>query len=161
RVGLASLLAPLGLSAPALFVTTMVIEPTTGVQGMGALTTASVLRFDASWLLVAWISVVPLLMAGRWARRVLVWALSDAPSVPPGVRASASSAAPTVAADSLPSAATSAGALAGSPARARAAAAWTDGQGSRARRSMSAARPDAWPESAATASARTRGAGSR
>src|SRR4029077_8176498 len=77
RVGIASLFAPLGLSAIALLGMTLLIEPLAGVEGMGDLTLRSLRHWDAPWLLVAFVSVVPLAMGGRWARRVLVWALGD------------------------------------------------------------------------------------
>ena len=77
RVGVASLFAPLGLSAIGLLGMSLLIEPLAGVEGMGDLTLRSLRHWDAPWLLVAIISAVPLAMGGRWARRVLVWALGD------------------------------------------------------------------------------------
>jgi ABC-type dipeptide/oligopeptide/nickel transport system permease component len=81
RVGLASLLAPLGLSATAVVTIGTVVETLAGVRGMGALTLSSLRQWDAPWLLMATLSAAPLWMGGRWARRILIWALGDT-SVP-------------------------------------------------------------------------------
>lgn len=75
RVGLASLLAPLGLSTTAVLLTGLLVEPVAGIPGMGALTLSSLRIGDAPWILVAAISTVPLWMGGRWARKILLWAL--------------------------------------------------------------------------------------
>jgi ABC-type dipeptide/oligopeptide/nickel transport system permease component len=83
RVGLASLLAPLGLSATALLAMSLLVEPLAGVRGMGALTLASLRAFDGPSLLLALLSAVPLWMGVRWARLILIWALGHPSEAPP------------------------------------------------------------------------------
>lgn len=75
RVGVASLFAPIGLSAQAGVAISMLVEPITGVQGMAGLTVASARRWDAPWLLIGLLTMVPLMLAARWARSVMIWAL--------------------------------------------------------------------------------------
>ncbi len=73
RIGVASLLAPMGLAAPVVLVFSLVVEPMVGVHGMGALTERALRHMDAPWLMVATLSVVPVLLGRRWARMSLVW----------------------------------------------------------------------------------------
>lgn len=75
RVGLASLLAPLALAALPIVLMAMLVEPATGVAGMGQLTVQSINHFDPPWLILAIISVVPVWLARHWAQRVMLWAL--------------------------------------------------------------------------------------
>lgn len=89
RVGVASLLVPLGLAGFALPFTSALVEPLLGLRGMGALTLFAVFHRDASWAMVVVITAVPLMLAGHWSRLALLWALSpeknrvSAPPPPP------------------------------------------------------------------------------
>jgi hypothetical protein len=88
RVGMASLFAPMGLSAFPLMLMAIVVEPVVGVRGMAALTLSSMRTWDAPWLLIAIVSVVPLWLVRRWAHSVLLWALGDVslrPVPPPSI----------------------------------------------------------------------------
>jgi ABC-type dipeptide/oligopeptide/nickel transport system permease component len=78
RVGVASLFAPLALSALPLIALSLLIEPLARVEGMAALTVDSLRPLDAPWLLMAILSLVPVWLAARWARSALVWALGGA-----------------------------------------------------------------------------------
>ncbi|MDP3276477.1 MAG: hypothetical protein Q8Q09_14865 [Deltaproteobacteria bacterium] len=75
RVGVASLFAPAALNALVILALTLIVEPMTGVSGMGSLTIRALARNDGPWLLIAALSVVPVAFATRWARTALVWAL--------------------------------------------------------------------------------------
>jgi hypothetical protein len=55
----------------------MVVEPLVGVHGMAELTVRSLPNFDAPWLLVALLTLVPIWIGRRWAHRAFVWALGD------------------------------------------------------------------------------------
>ncbi len=93
RIGAASLLAPMGLAAPAVLLASLVVEVLFGLDGMGALTLRAAQALDAPWLMVGVTTVVPLLLARRWAVGVLAWLLNvraatprhspDAPPAPP------------------------------------------------------------------------------
>ncbi len=76
RIGVASLLAPLGLAAPAVLLASLVIEPALGVHGMGALTMKAMGQGDAPWLMVATLTVVPIFLGRRWTQRSLIWLLT-------------------------------------------------------------------------------------
>jgi ABC-type dipeptide/oligopeptide/nickel transport system permease component len=75
RVGVASLLAPAALNAFVVLGLTLLVEPLTGLAGMGELTLRSLRRGDGAWLQIAALSMVPVAMATRWARNALYWAL--------------------------------------------------------------------------------------
>ncbi|MFO0646329.1 MAG: hypothetical protein U0326_08815 [Polyangiales bacterium] len=80
RIGVASLLAPLGLAAPAVLLASLVVEFALGLTGMGALTLRALLAVDAPWLMVAVTTMVPLLLARRWAVGLLGWLLGVRPT---------------------------------------------------------------------------------
>lgn len=67
RIALASILAPLGLAAPVVILASLVVESVVGLQGMGDLTVRSLMTLDGPWLLVALLTIVPLLLGRRWA----------------------------------------------------------------------------------------------
>ncbi len=75
RMGVASVLAPLGFAAPTVLLGSLVVEWVFGVRGMGALTLRGLVRGDAPWLLVSVLTVVPLLLGRRWAARTMFWML--------------------------------------------------------------------------------------
>ncbi len=77
RVGLSSLLAPMGLAAGIMVAISTLVEPLTGIHGMGDLTIQSILVWDPGWIMLSGLTVVPIVMGQRWARRVLVWSLGD------------------------------------------------------------------------------------
>lgn len=93
RIGAASLLAPLGLAAPAVLLASLLVEFVFGLEGMGALTLRALTTLDAPWLMVAVTTLVPLLLARRWAVGLLGWLLAvrasttqppiDTPDAPP------------------------------------------------------------------------------
>jgi peptide/nickel transport system permease protein len=96
RIGVASLLAPLGLAGPAVLLASLVVELVFGLRGMGALTVRALATLDAPWLMVAAASLVPLFLARRQAVGLLGWLLAvrsaakptapdtaDAPPAPP------------------------------------------------------------------------------
>ncbi len=76
RIGVASLLAPLGLAAPVVLLASLAVEFALGLTGMGAHTLRAMLSLDAPWLMVAVTTIAPLLLARRWAVGVLGWLLS-------------------------------------------------------------------------------------
>ncbi len=99
RIGVASLLAPLALAAPVVLLVSLVIEVALGVRGMGGLTARALPALDAPWLMIAVVTIVPLLLAKRWALGLLGWLL--------GVRAvalAAAGAGPSLPPDATPSA---------------------------------------------------------
>ncbi|MEZ4410820.1 MAG: hypothetical protein R3A52_30715 [Polyangiales bacterium] len=67
RIALASILAPLGLAAPVVILASLAVERVVGLPGMGDLTARSLLTLDGPWLIVATLTVVPLLLGRRWA----------------------------------------------------------------------------------------------
>ncbi|MFO0601743.1 MAG: hypothetical protein U0324_01155 [Polyangiales bacterium] len=75
RIGAASLLAPMALAAPAVLAASLVVELAFGLRGMGDLTARAIARLDGPWLLAAAVTVVPLLLARRWALGALAWLL--------------------------------------------------------------------------------------
>jgi len=75
RIGAASLLAPMALAAPAVLLASLAVELVFGLRGMGELTARSLARADGPWILAAAVTVVPLLLARRWALGVLAWLL--------------------------------------------------------------------------------------
>ncbi len=77
RIGVASLLCPLGLAAPVVLLGSLVVERAFSVPGMGALTLRALPRLDGPWLLVAILTVVPLLLGRRWALAILFAALAS------------------------------------------------------------------------------------
>jgi len=79
RIAAASLLCPLGLAAPLVLLASLLVELGIGVQGMGALTVRALAAADGPWLLVAALTVVPILLARRWAILSLVWMLGTRP----------------------------------------------------------------------------------
>lgn len=79
RIAVASLLCPLGLAAPIVLLASMLVELGLGVRGMGALTLRAVFAPDGAWLLVATLTVVPILLARRWSMLALVWVLGTRP----------------------------------------------------------------------------------
>lgn len=79
RIAVASLLCPLGLAAPMVLLASLLVELALGVGGMGALTVRGVFARDGAWLLVATLSVVPILLARRWSMLSLVWVLGTRP----------------------------------------------------------------------------------
>jgi ABC-type dipeptide/oligopeptide/nickel transport system permease component len=81
RVGLASLLAPLALNSLLLLTLTLLVEPIFSVRGMGALTLRSVFENDGPWLLVAALTVVPILQGRRVTRSILLWSLGGRKSI--------------------------------------------------------------------------------
>lgn len=86
RIGAASLLAPMGIAAPVVLLASLLVEVVFGLRGMGELTLRSLAHVDGPWLMAAVTSVVPLLLARRWALGVLAWLLGvrdDAPAAPP------------------------------------------------------------------------------
>lgn len=87
RIGVASLLAPLGFAGPVVLLASLVVELPLGLDGMGALTVRALLARDAPWLMAAVLSIVPLLLGRRWARGLLVKVLALPPSPPPRVTA--------------------------------------------------------------------------
>lgn len=72
RIGVASLLAPLGFAGPVVLIASLVVELPLGLDGMGELTARALPLRDAPWLMVATLSMVPLLLGRRWARGLLV-----------------------------------------------------------------------------------------
>jgi len=82
RIGLASLLAPLGFAGPFVLLASLVVELPLGLDGMGELTARALLATDAPWLMAAVLTTVPLLLGRRWARGLLVDVL-DLPASPP------------------------------------------------------------------------------
>ena len=87
RIGAASLLAPMALAAPAVLLASLAVELVFGLRGMGELTARALARADGPWILAAAVTVVPLLLARRWALGVLAWLLGvregDTRSSPP------------------------------------------------------------------------------
>lgn len=75
RLGVASLLAPMGLAAPTVLTASLVVELLFGLRGMGQLTVQSIALADAPWLMVAILTIVPLLLARRWSLGLLGWLL--------------------------------------------------------------------------------------
>ena len=82
RIGVASLLAPLGFAGPVVLLASLVVELPLGLEGMGALTVRALPARDAPWLMAAVLTTVPLLLGRRWARGLLVRVL-DLPAAPP------------------------------------------------------------------------------
>jgi ABC-type dipeptide/oligopeptide/nickel transport system permease component len=82
RIGVASLLAPLGFAGPIVLLASLVVELPLGLDGMGALTARALFAVDAPWLMAAVLTTVPLLLGRRWARGLLVQVL-DLPASPP------------------------------------------------------------------------------
>ncbi len=72
RIGIASLLAPLGFAGPVVLLGSTLVEAPLGLNGMGALTLGAMPARDAPWLLAAVLTMVPLLLGRRWARGLLV-----------------------------------------------------------------------------------------
>ena len=89
RIGVASLLAPLGFAGPVVLLASVLVELPLGLRGMGQLTVRALLARDAPWLMAAVLTTVPLLLGRRWARGLLVKVL-DLPASPPA-RVSATS----------------------------------------------------------------------
>lgn len=83
RIGLASVLVPLGFAGPVVLLGSLVVEWLLGVEGMGALTIQSLARFDGPWTLVASLTVVPLLFGRRWAAGTLFLVLGARPEGEP------------------------------------------------------------------------------
>lgn len=81
RIGVASLLAPLGFAGPVVLIASLVVELPLGLDGMGELTARALPARDATWLMAATLSTVPLLLGRRWARGLLVKVLG-LPSAP-------------------------------------------------------------------------------
>jgi hypothetical protein len=75
RIGAASLLAPMALAAPAVLLASLAVELVFGLRGMGELTARALARVDGPWILAAAVTLVPLLLARRWALGVLAWLL--------------------------------------------------------------------------------------
>ncbi len=75
RIGAASLLAPMALAAPAVLLASLVVELLGGLRGMGELSVRALARLDGPWLLAAAVTLVPVLLARRWALGVLAWLL--------------------------------------------------------------------------------------
>lgn len=94
RIGVASLLAPLGFAGPVVLVASLAVEPLLGLDGMGRLTVRALLARDAPWLMAAVLTIVPLLLGRRWARGLLVEVL-DLPASPPARAAAPSLDSPT------------------------------------------------------------------
>ncbi|MDB4928316.1 MAG: Oligopeptide transport system permease protein OppB, partial [Myxococcaceae bacterium] len=90
RIGVASLLAPLGFAGPVVLLASLVVELPLGLKGMGQLTVRALAARDAPWLMAAVLTTVPLLLGRRWARGLLVRVL-DLPAAPPPPRVSAAS----------------------------------------------------------------------
>jgi ABC-type dipeptide/oligopeptide/nickel transport system permease component len=82
RIGVASLLAPLGFAGPVVLLASLVVELPLGLDGMGELTVRALVARDAPWLMAAVLSTVPLILGRRWARGLLVDVL-DLPAAPP------------------------------------------------------------------------------
>lgn len=79
RIAAASLLCPLALAAPLVLMASILVETALGVQGMGSLTAYAAAGRDGAWLLVAVLTVVPVLLARRWSALLLVWVLGTRP----------------------------------------------------------------------------------
>lgn len=79
RIGVASVLAPLGFAAPVVLLGSLLVEWALGVHGMGDLSLRGLVRGDAPWLLAATLTVVPLLLGRRWAARSMFWILGARP----------------------------------------------------------------------------------
>lgn len=79
RIGVASVLAPLGFAAPVVLLGSLLVEWALGVHGMGDLSLRGLVRGDAPWLLAAVLTVVPLLLGRRWAARSMFWMLGARP----------------------------------------------------------------------------------
>lgn len=79
RIAAASLLCPLALVAPMVLTASILVETALGLQGMGSLTAHGLAGRDGAWLLVATLTVVPVLLARRWAALALVWVLGTRP----------------------------------------------------------------------------------
>ncbi|MBI5513770.1 MAG: hypothetical protein HY909_08375 [Deltaproteobacteria bacterium] len=75
RLGVASLLAPLGLAGPSVLLASVVVEPLVGLRGMGSHTLQALSPLDAPWLLLATVATVPVLVGRRWALLLLLWLL--------------------------------------------------------------------------------------
>jgi len=75
RMGVASVLAPLGFAAPTVLLGSLVVEWAVGVRGMGDLTLRALVAGDGPWLLVSLLTIVPLLLGRRWAARSMFWML--------------------------------------------------------------------------------------
>jgi ABC-type dipeptide/oligopeptide/nickel transport system permease component len=87
RIGVASLLAPLGFAGPAVLLGSLVVELPIGMVGMGDLTVRALAAVDAPWLMAATLTTVPLLLGRRWARGLLVKVLNLPAAPPPRVGA--------------------------------------------------------------------------
>jgi peptide/nickel transport system permease protein len=83
RIGAASLLAPLGVAAPAVLLASLIVELLFGLRGMGALSTRALVPLDAPWVMAAVVTLVPLLLGRRWALGLLIWLLGVRTDRPP------------------------------------------------------------------------------
>lgn len=79
RIAAASLLCPLALAAPMVLTASLIVETALRLQGMGSLTAHAVAAADGPWLLIAVITVVPVILGRRWASLALVWLLGTRP----------------------------------------------------------------------------------
>lgn len=77
RIGIGSLLAPLGLAAPVVILASLGVERVVGLQGMGDLTLRALVPVDAPWLMVALLTLVPLFLGRRWALGMFFWVLGS------------------------------------------------------------------------------------